>query len=239
MLSFDSGLFKSGAFFILHIIWSHWRTQRALECHSQWQIPSGDAIHFASPLQLISLLCIRTSPSTQPFAAQGCFVLAFSEAGLNTLLIILPSRNFWSWWRNQRDKDSGPFLPQCLNHFLVARSLLMEGLNIPKAPGICWVGYFGLLWKWQLTFKKHKDRAWNNSRGLAEITELGTEELTAPLPTLQEGKGPPLTAGVKPSRWGLGFSEECVLCVLGRAFVFCGGLFKELRTEHRLVNISQ
>lgn len=107
---------------------------------------------FASPLQLISLLCIQTSPSTQHFAAQGSFVLAFLEAGLNTLLIILLSHNFWSWWCNQCDKDSGSLLPQCLNHFHVARSLLMEGLNIPKAPGDLLSGLFWIALKMTTDF---------------------------------------------------------------------------------------
>lgn len=146
-------------------MWWRWRTQRALECHSQWHIPSADTIHFASPLQLISLLCVPTSWA-QHSAAQGCFVLAFLEAGLNTLLIIFLSHNFWGWWCNQCDKDSGAFPPQGLNHFLVARSPLMEGLNIPKAPGDLSTALFWSALKMTAGFKTYKDSRGTRARAL-------------------------------------------------------------------------
>lgn len=41
-----------------------------------------------------SLVEFKSSPSTQHFAEQEHFVLAFSETGLNTLLIILRSHDF-------------------------------------------------------------------------------------------------------------------------------------------------
>lgn len=41
-----------------------------------------------------SLVAFKSSPSTQHFAEPEHSVLAFSEIGLNTLLIILRSRNF-------------------------------------------------------------------------------------------------------------------------------------------------
>lgn len=45
-----------------------------------------------------SFVVFKSSPSTQHFAERGYFILAFLETGLNTLLILLLSHNFWSWW---------------------------------------------------------------------------------------------------------------------------------------------
>jgi hypothetical protein len=144
------------AFFIMPITWFHWSTQRALECLSQWQIPSWDTIHFALPLQLISLL-LHSQVLLQLSILQSRNTLSWHSSRLVlTHYWLFFSRSFWSWWCKPCDEDSGSFSPQCLNHFPVARSLLMEGINISKAPGIPWVCYFGLLWKWQLTFKKCK-----------------------------------------------------------------------------------
>lgn len=125
--------------------------------HSQRQIPSCDTIHFALPLQLISLL-LHSKVLLQLSILQSRSTLSW-----HSLRLLLT--HYWLFFSytiskldgvNQCDKDSGLFSPWCLNHFPVARSLLMEGINISRAPGICWVCYFGILWKWQLTFTKSK-----------------------------------------------------------------------------------